>query len=289
MVSRPKAFNSRAEGLQSSSTAWLCGVAKSVAIAIFLLHGASNADCRFPSASSVLEADEHHAVLNWTFEEDEALYIPVRLKQAPLTAYHRSVAASHPTDPVALIQRKADILRLLQRPTINLEQIVSGQVGSIRRIDCLDAVLFRMHDRHFPVRQAPTEFSAFVLRDEDAGMVKIYLSTSDSRHVGTVFPVVYEELENDLLSGWQLWYHLHNHPFEFKQVFDLGGSIAPSDAADFGDLHYYQVKLALYNPREVRITNGISTLVISWAELSQLHFVDRKSGTMNASPSLAGR
>ena len=146
----------------------------------------------------------------------------------------------------------------------NITLLLEGRSGNITPIGCLEATLWKWQAARYPMLEHPTEFGAFVLRGH--GRVRIYLSSADL--VGQrIRRVVTELVQADVVAGFQLLAHLHNHPFLFDREVgdrmwtleatkeDVAGALAPS----MTDVQFYRNVRGSLSLEEAWVTNGLHT------------------------------
>ena len=146
---------------------------------------------------------------------------------------------------------QADFVESLKRNVRATGQIISGEVGKIRPINCVEALLFENLLGFSP--QASQEFRGLVLKSS-SDMIRIYFSFDRAGLDGGIATseVFNKKIQSDLLQGWKIHLDLHNHPFSFENPYgDIGGNIAPSGADE---------KTYLFEkPEKAVITNGVDS------------------------------
>jgi hypothetical protein len=161
------------------------------------------------------------------------------------------------------------------REAENGRLVLTGAVGGIAPMTCVELVAWREQARRFPMFQHPTEFGAFVLRRESR--VRLYFSGAD-RMGGRIRQEVTGRVRSDVAKGWVLVAHLHNHPFLFERRVgdrlwtteenreDIAGAVAPS----LTDVHFYRNLRQGTQLREIWVTNGFETFRAPAADLGRL-------------------
>jgi hypothetical protein len=156
---------------------------------------------------------------------------------------------------------------LWRRERLNEELMYSGG-GHVRRIQCLEALLFaRQHGRYSQLAQ-PTEFIAHILRrrngDSPHELFKVYFGGSDQMFPPKTFYGL-DEVRGDVAAGWTYQAVLHNHTIRTLQGTTALGVPAPSTS----DAELFTGLVASLGLREVLVTNGIFTGVINAERLPQ--------------------
>lgn len=216
--------------------------------------------------SRALRADEPGSarfspIRAWTFE-------PETLPQ--LEAFRAWAAGRTDVDPYALLRRQHRLyerLGLADREKLRL--VLSRNAGRVEPMSCLEALLFSEHQARFPV-QGYTEFLAVVLAK--GGRLRVYLlSSGETQGAAPHLSHVRAELDADRARGWTLELHLHNHPFNFEnESGDIGGSLAPSGEARWGDIGTLLSLMREQGLREGAITNGFDTAYYGRQDLERL-------------------
>lgn len=171
-------------------------------------------------------------------------------------------------DARLLLERQRAIFAMMSPEssgeTANVTLVLEGRAGKITPIGCLEAMLWKWQAARYPMLEHPTEFGAFVLRGH--GRVRVYLSSADL--VGQrIRRVVTELVQADVVAGFQLLAHIHNHPFLFDREVgdrmwtveatreDVAGALAPS----MTDVQFYRNVRSTLSLEEAWVTNGLHT------------------------------
>lgn len=146
----------------------------------------------------------------------------------------------------------------------NSALLLDGRAGTITDMSCLETMLWKWQDARYLMLEHPTEFGAFVLRGH--GQVRVYLSSADL--VGAkVSQEVTEQVKADIMAGYRLITHIHNHPFLFDRevgdrmwtteanIKDIAGALAPS----MSDVGFYRSFRDSHSLEEAWITNGLQS------------------------------
>lgn len=150
-----------------------------------------------------------------------------------------------------------------RREDANAAKVYAGEVGRLRGIQCLEALLFaRQHARYSELTR-PTEMIATVLRK--AGRLKVFFVGGDQ-----MFPPKqlygFDQAERAVADGWEAWFVIHNHTVQEHAGRPALGRPVPS-TADVSLSHALVERLGL---REVRVTNGIYTVEVRTDDLHRL-------------------
>jgi len=146
----------------------------------------------------------------------------------------------------------------------NSAMLLEGRAGTITDMSCLEMMLWNWQDARFPMLEHPTEFGAFVVRGH--AQVRVYISSADLVG-GKINREVTRQIQADILDGYQLVTHIHNHPFLFDRVVgdrmwttdatinDIAGALAPS----MSDVGLYRSFRENHGLKEAWITNGLQS------------------------------
>ena len=161
------------------------------------------------------------------------------------------------------------------RESANSALLLDGHAGTITDMSCLEMMLWEWQDARYPMLDHPTEFGAFVLRGDER--VRIYLSSADL--VGLkVNQEVTEQVRIDILAGYRLITHIHNHPFLFDRevgdrmwtteatIKEIAGGLAPS----MSDVGFYRSFHDSHGLEEAWITNGLQSSRFTATEFEML-------------------
>jgi len=171
-------------------------------------------------------------------------------------------------DARLLLERQRAIFAMMSPESrgeaANVTLLLEGRAGNITPIGCLEAMLWKWQAARYPMLEHPTEFGTFVLRGH--GRVRVYLSSADL--VGQrIRRVVTELVQADVVAGFQLLAHIHNHPFLFDREVgdrmwtveatkeDVAGALAPS----MTDVQFYRNVRGSLSLEEAWVTNGLHT------------------------------
>ena len=232
------------------------------------------AECRWPVAPVVLRQTADTIYQSWTYEAGQ-MAGPVAPAHLPaLGAFLDTVRARvGALDARALLRRQ--IAYYAARPdsasqgeAANGRLVLGGQVGTLRPIDCLEALLVEYQAARFPMASHPTEFQAVVMERSEGGRrrVRVYFAGS-----GAPWPpratLLLERVAADRAQGWRAVAHLHNHPFLFSSEGDIAGANAPS----LTDVQFWRHLRESVGVESARVTNGFATFEAPAAAFDRLH------------------
>jgi hypothetical protein len=225
--------------------------------------------CAFRTDPHVVESRESHFLQFWLEPDRSVLGRQTLPAAASLHRFREEVAESFPTDPIVLLDNL--FLQIDGADAENNRIASAGEAGSIRPIDCLEALLFaaqadRGVQQGHSMFSAPTEFLSFVLRKE--GMLKIWFYTVDQPGIGGV-SIFDDLLDADREDGWEVVRNIHNHNF-FPDGDLLLGGIAPSA----GDVQALRAATRRFGLPAASITNGFHTLDMTPADLESFRTPD---------------
>lgn len=145
---------------------------------------------------------------------------------------------------------------------INAQLVHSGTLGKIRTINLLEAQILNYQISKYPLLSHPTEFHGFIATHDSLDRIRVYFASSDQP-----WPpkpnIIISELRKELLNGWKLKYHLHNH-YE-SSLKNYVGIMAPSLA----DAQYFKWLSEEFNIHQALITNGFNTVEIKSEEFPE--------------------
>jgi len=203
--------------------------------------------------------------LIWNEEFKDEFFEPYEEENESYDDYLDWLETQTDTDPFFLIRRQRDFWHEHNLNTPNHDMILDGNLGLIRPINCLEALLFLEHDYHYPLDEKPSEFFAYILSDEIENKLRIYF-ISDESYIGHSKPFS-EEVSEDLENGWIYLAGLHNHPIDNRVGSgDWMGPLVPSD----GDRNIFRLHKAEMAIQNAWITNGIDTIEITSDEFDLL-------------------
>lgn len=181
-----------------------------------------------------------------------------------LSRFQREVKHKTSVDPIDLLKRQLEFYKDDEEERIRFEKIINHEVGKIRGINCLEALLMDAHIGQFSER---SEFQAFVLSRGNSRLLRALVSTQNSRVSVGQDDHVQRLKERYLSQGWRLERHLHNHPFSFDNRYgDIAGTVIPSPT----DLNTYKHLKRREGLKSSSVTNGFNTFDLHAREFEDL-------------------
>jgi hypothetical protein len=225
--------------------------------------------CQLPPTTEVHQ--EGNAVLATWEMPDSALWLSETLPEnARFVAFRAAIVEAggdNPRPQADPPRITTDADRELWRREDANAALVHADGGEVRRIRCLEAALFaRQHDRYSQLTQ-PTEFIAHVLRR--GNRLRVYFGAGNA-----MFPPrsVYgtDRVGTDVAAGWEYWATLHNHTVRSLNGRPALGVPAPSTS----DVQFFRSLVSSLGLREVWVTNGMYTGIVSAELLPKFHTRD---------------
>jgi len=221
--------------------------------------------CAFPAPPVVVIGEEARLLQYWLVEDAAPLASELLPASPALADFRARVEAVTAVTHRALLE--AQLPHVEGGDAENVRLVLSGEVGAIRPIRCLEALLLatqaeRTLAQGRPMADHPTEFLAYVL--ERGGVRKVWYYTVDQAGVGGL-AALHGPVAADVREGWAVVVALHNHNFFLDSARILGG-VAPS-ATDVGYLANMAPQLGI--PR-ASITNGFHTLEVAAEDFARL-------------------
>jgi len=198
--------------------------------AALLAHARADDDeCRFVTAPVVIQQADNRLFQYWQ-EPRRAVFDAPRLPDDPaLLAFRRAISERIDVDHPALLTAQRGYVN--GGDAINVDKVLAATVGTVRKMNCLEALLLatqaaRTAAKGAPMHRMPTEFMAYVLTRQDD--IKIYYYTVDQAGVGGL-GIFNEHLDKDIAEGWRVVRNIHNHNF-FPDSERIYGGAVPSAA-----------------------------------------------------------
>ena len=163
-----------------------------------------------------------------------------------------------------MLKRERSVTAKSDLPLDSLDnwQIVhQGYAGRIRDINYLEAQILNYQISRFPLLSHPTEFHGFILNNEKADLIRVYISASDAPFPPKPYAVT-DQVDSLSQKDWELIFHLHNHYREPEE--NYLGAMGPSMA----DAHYFKNLHKRVGLGHALVTNGYTTCVIKPSELA---------------------
>lgn len=223
---------------------------------------AATGECRWPVAPVVLRQAADTIYQSWTYEAGQ---MPERVdvsRLPGLSAFLDTVRLRvGALDARALLDRQ--VAYYASRPdsdsqgeAANGRIVRSGSLGTLRPVDCLEALLVESQAARFPMASHPTEFHALIMERVDgrSRRVRVYFAGSSAPWPPKA-NLLLDHVAADRSDGWRAVAHLHNHPFLFTSDGDIAGANAPS----LTDVQFWRYLRDSFGVESARVTNGFAT------------------------------
>jgi hypothetical protein len=231
------------------------------------------AECKFSSNPTVIFRKDHELHQFW-LEEDQNVFASKKMANSTSLQKYLNEVESKITDtnPILLLEKtyndfmgSGNAELILETPNMSL--ILARKAGVLYSANCLESLVLSQQTERGLSWNNPMEFSSFILKRSQGSksFLKIYYSTND-RPGGRLNSLVMDLIQKDLIDGWMLLNHLHNHTFNTAVSDKIILVGAPSPSLSDVDL-YRQIKRSL-NLKSASVTNGIDTLYIHDSEFS---------------------
>jgi hypothetical protein len=163
-------------------------------------------------------------------------------------------------DPIQLLKRQLKFFEQTSAAYSAVEHFINGDFGRIGKIGCVEAAMLELHlQSHGP----STEFVALILsKDRRYALHAMTFGELASVSQSKMFN---EWIDQQVLEGWQVQVHLHNHPFIFFGT-DLAGTIMASQ----GDVKVLKELHLRWGLKAAWITNGFHTAKFRHDEFPKL-------------------
>lgn len=227
--------------------------------------------CEPKSTPRLLQATSTRRLYTFTETLDTLTFSEQRVASGEydqFLAYLEDIASAAGVDVFdqhALLERQRDIFVEFLGPEEGepFDLLLSGAVGEITPVTCLQSILFDLQNRDFPVWEEPTETGAMVLTRGfgSVTLVRVYVLTQQG-NASISFHDVLPRVRADVEAGWDLRAHFHSHPFAPDNPIDIAGTTIPSSA----DASTYRSLRDELDLQEAWITNGIHSLRLGAGE-----------------------
>lgn len=201
--------------------------------------------------------------------EHEVYYRPALVSPASLIEFRKEVRSRIDTNPVVLLKKQKEVFaKVGAKDYLPRFDLVLSQ--KIFAVSFLEEMLLDLHSELLrkPLFGSYSEFGANVLVGPQGEMVVIFLSNPSEAMVPT--GTVREEwLRKYLALGYHFKIHIHNHPFNFSNLEDTGGTPIPSGFEQWGDVGAYRSEKQSFSLENAWITNGFNTLRIPAADFDK--------------------
>jgi hypothetical protein len=230
-------------------------------------------ECKFLSNPNVISQTDHELHQFWIEENIDVFRSQKKPNTASLLKYLSTVASKFTdTNPYSLLEKTYNEfiktgVRELMLEAPNMSLVLSKKTGMLHSTNCLESLLLSQQTERGLSWDNPMEFSAFILKksERSRSSLKIYYSTND-RPGGKINTQITDLIQADLVDGWLLLNHLHNHTFNTPVSNGINLVGAPSPSLSDVDL-YRQLKIRM-GLKSASVTNGFDTLDIESSEFS---------------------
>lgn len=216
-------------------------------------------------APVVLQQDGPEIHQYWEFADEAGLWeTDFPIPEAIQTFRDSLLGAIGPDTLDFMLKRERSVTEKSELPLDSLDnwQIVhQGYAARIRDINYLEAQMLNYQISRFPLLSHPTEFHGFILNNEKADLIRVYMAASDAPFPPKPYAVT-DQVDSLTQTDWELIYHLHNHYREPEE--NYLGAMGPSMA----DAHYIKNLHARVGLGHALVTNGFTTCVIKPSELA---------------------
>jgi hypothetical protein len=232
----------------------------------------TRAECKLPAPSVIHEAP-HELLQTWLLDDSPILESEQLPDNAAFLSFRNEIRKRvSDLNPYSVLQREYDDFMRSGDPvyvgeTAKIKVVVAQAAGAIRPMHCLEAALLSVQLERQSMIDQPTEFGAFILKNQDVHppKLKIYYSTHDTPG-GKIDPVMMSMIDTDQSQGWVVWKHLHNHNFFFQGKLSVMGGVCPSKP----DVALYLDLLQSRGLQSASITNGFDTIDLTPADFRKL-------------------
>lgn len=213
-------------------------------------------------ASCPLLKDIPYQIEKESYEESLTLLI-LNLKTTPFfynsdvtasphfASYQQEVRNQTTTNWKELIKKQNIIFERVGRDTTLSKKILARKFGNIRKINCLESLLFELHLK--VQKEFYTEFLAMLFTKKETSKIIFLSFNKASGYIPQGIRAFKKQL---VIEGWKYHFHLHNHPFNFDNPYaDIAGTTVPSST----DLNTIK-KEKRHGLNSALITNGFHTL-----------------------------
>lgn len=220
--------------------------------------------CDFRSTPRVVVSEEGRLLQYWVEESRPVLRGFTLPESRPLIDFREQISASFDVDPRALLENQ--LQHTQGADTENVRRALAGDAGTIRSINCLEALLFsaqaeRSVDQGTSMFSEPTEFLSYVLAKGDS--LRIYFYTVDQPGIRGI-GIFNELLERDRADDWSVEVSIHNHNF-FPASAALLGGVVPSAT----DVQAFRGTGEWLDLPSATITNGFHSIEMSRADFDR--------------------
>lgn len=234
---------------------------------------AAAAACRIAEPPTIVLDDGKQLLQFWEVPESPRWASEILPRSVGLRRFTRAVRAR--MDVSELGRYVSASMMPTSQDEYNARLMLAGEVGSIRPINCIEALLLSTQAERHPMESQPTEFLAFILKRADpkgGKRLKIWFYTVDQPGIGRLGPIS-SAVDADVSRGWNPWINLHNHNFFFDRKPLMPGVPWPSaiDAQLMKDLSFQDRAF-----ETIAVTNGFVTSRLRPDELRRFKGADEK-------------
>jgi hypothetical protein len=220
------------------------------------IHDSEN--CRFLSNPIGVYDEPDRLFQYWIANDRPDFYEEIYPDNPSLKEFLYDVTGLTETDPYVLLTNQRSHVN--GPDSLNVELVISGSAGSVRKINCLEALLLGVQTERSAAQghsmySRPTEFLSYVLKKDN--LLKIYYYTVDQPGIGGL-GVFNQPLDDDIADGWELVKNIHNHNF-FPESKAILGGVVPSAA----DVQYLRNMVSRFGLNNAVITNGFHSIDLS--------------------------
>jgi len=234
-------------------------------------HERIDARCRLPSDPVQLREEGGAVLVVWEVPAEEVFDAPVLPADPGLLAWRAAIRADDADvlrpvadEPEPATEEEAD---LWEDERANGELALSGEVGAIEPISCLDALLFAYQNARVSQLERPTEFLASVLRRDgtDGPRLAVVLGAGSEMYPPkSVYGL--DVVDAYRAAGWRWVYALHNHTTQRN-----GDRLAlGTPTLSSSDVQLHRAFTAERGLETARVTNGFYTFSVSTEELGRM-------------------
>lgn len=247
-------------------------------------HERIDARCRLPEQPVAMREDGSAILVVWEMPAEEVFEESVLPADPGLLAWRAAIRAD-----------SADVLRpIADEPEpaseeeaamwaderANGELALSGEVGAIEPISCLDALLFAYQNGRVPQLERPTEFLASVLRlesAEGARLAVVFGAGTEMYPPKSVYG--FDVVDAYRTAGWRWSYALHNHTTQRN-----GDRLAlGTPTLSTSDVQLLRGLASERGLESARVTNGYYTFSVPSRELGRMRSRDDRSAAGDGS------
>lgn len=189
-----------------------------------------------------------------------------------LENFYQTISQAANTDQNYLRQRQLQIFKKHFHPNDPavqmMELIANNQLGHTIKIRCFEMLLLDLHLNRVG-NNYYSEYGVHILIKNN--QLRLLYNSSDDATVPTS-QLLEKNLQDSINEGYNLYAHLHLHPFNISNLnADIGGVAWPSGAGEnYGDMNVYVQAHINYGMKQAWVTNGFDTLILKPSEFTHL-------------------